>query len=270
MYGLESLVQLADADTGMLPHGRVSVTDAPDYAWRGLMVDAGRRFFPMSLLTNLLHTMAAAKMNVLHLHASDMCRFGVESKVHPELTANLTGIHAGFYSQDDITELQGFAHGLGIRVVPEFDVPGHSRGWRPVATVDFCTQDNEQSQLFGSNATYDAVHAVLKEMSGLFTDEVFNIGCDETSATGVCTVESTFDFERRLFKAIAEEFQKTPEGWEEAYFDAGAATNATIVNAWSGHTASEIVAKGFQAVESKASAFYFTSPGAGGPAGWDR
>ncbi len=60
----------------------------------------------MALLENLLDTMAAAKMNVLHLHASDMCRFGVESKVHPELTAALTGIHAGFYTQADVAALQ--------------------------------------------------------------------------------------------------------------------------------------------------------------------
>ena len=46
------------------------------------MIDAGRRFFPVPLVQNLLDTMAGAKMNVLHLHASDMCRFGVESKLY--------------------------------------------------------------------------------------------------------------------------------------------------------------------------------------------
>lgn len=76
--------------------------------------------------------------------------------------------------------------------------------------------------------------------------QVFNIGCDETAAKGVCTVESTFAFERRIFEAIASEFGKTPEGWEEAYFDAGAATNETIVNAWTRHTAADVVAKGFR------------------------
>ena len=229
------------------------------------MVDSGRRFFPVPLLHNLMDTMAAVKMNVLHLHASDMCRFGVESKVHPELTEALTGIHAGFYTQEDITALEQYANGKGIRLVPEFDVPGHSRGFRPVKGIDFCTTDESQNQLFGSNATYDIVHDVLKEMSGLFSDDVFNIGCDETAAKGVCTVESTFAFERKLFQAIATEFGKTPEGWEEAYFDAGAATNDTIVNAWTRHTASEIVAKGFKAVESKSSAFYFTQAGPAGP-----
>ena len=59
-YGLEALVQLAGSD-GMLP-GRVAVHDAPRYAWRGLMIDAGRRFFPVPLVRNLLDTMAAIKV----------------------------------------------------------------------------------------------------------------------------------------------------------------------------------------------------------------
>ena len=65
-----------------------------------------------------------------------------------------------------------YANNLGIRLVPEFDVPGHSRGWRPVSGIDFCTTDESQNQLFGSNNTYDIVHDVLKEMSGIFSDKV--------------------------------------------------------------------------------------------------
>ncbi len=86
------------------------------------MIDSGRRFFPVPLVENLLDTMAATKLNILHLHASDMCRFGVESKKFPSLTKSLTGIHAGFYTQDDVKLLQQYAKERGIRVVPEFDV----------------------------------------------------------------------------------------------------------------------------------------------------
>lgn len=56
------------------------------------MIDSGRRFFPMKLVKNLLDTMSWNKMNILHLHASDLCRFAVESKIFPELTSNLTGL----------------------------------------------------------------------------------------------------------------------------------------------------------------------------------
>ena len=139
--------------------------------------------------------------------------------------------------------------------------------------VEFCDpEDDTRSQLFGDPAgnTYKVVHGLLKEMAGLFTDEVFNIGCDETSVNGRCTQDSTFAVERKVFQAIATEFGKTPEGWEEALFDAGAATNNTIVNAWARHTAAEITATGRRAVESKDSAFYFTGAAPGGPAGWSR
>jgi hexosaminidase len=105
-----------------------------------------------------------------------MCRFGVESKVFPNLTKALTGIHAGFYTQADIAALQVYAKARGIRVVPEFDLPGHSRGYMPVSydggseSVDFCTDAETRNQLYGDPAgkTYDVVHALMKEMSGLF------------------------------------------------------------------------------------------------------
>ena len=79
MYGLGSFAQLLDTERGVVLHSDVAIVDAPDFSWRGLMVDAGRRFFPMDTLRDLMTTMAANKLNVLHLHASDFCRFGVES-----------------------------------------------------------------------------------------------------------------------------------------------------------------------------------------------
>ena len=74
LYGMESLLQLVDKESGTIAGDDIEIVDKPDYAWRGLMIDSGRRFFPMPLVKNLLDTMASAKLNVLHLHASDMCR----------------------------------------------------------------------------------------------------------------------------------------------------------------------------------------------------
>merc|ERR1719343_1689139 len=123
------------------------------------MLDAGRRFFPVPLVKNLLDTMAAVKLNVLHLHASDMCRFGVESKLFPNLTATLVGAQGGFYTQDDVHDLVAYAADRGIRVVPEFDVPGHARGMLPIeGKVHFCSADATRSQLYSDpqGQTYDA------------------------------------------------------------------------------------------------------------------
>ena len=272
LYGMESLLQLVDPNTGTIIGSNIEVVDKPDYAWRGLMIDSGRRFFPMPLVKDLLDTMASAKLNVLHLHASDMCRFGIESKGFPNLTESLTGLHAGHYTQEDIADMIAYAGQRGIRVVPEFDVPGHSRGLRPIKSmgVEFCDDDESQNQLYGDphNSTYNTIYTLMKEMTALFPDEVFNIGCDETSVKNRCTLNSTFEFERTLLKAIQNDFKKTPEGWEEILYDADAATSDTIVNAWARHNASEIVSTGRKAVESKDAWFYFTDAAKGGPDGW--
>ena len=179
-------------------------------------------------------------------------------------------------------------------------------------------------KLVGSANRYKTVHAIMREMAGLFVDEVFNIGSDETAAKGRCTVNSTFAIERKMLTAIETEFNKTAEGWEEVgpgpraallpllapqwlgerapgnrraprhppcsqrntrrapnlpchgrrgsqvYFDAGAATMKTIVDAWKSHTAADITATGHRAVESAEKHFYFTGPAPGGPAGWSK
>ena len=104
LHALETFTQLAQqgamASSYDLP--AVDIHDFPQYQWRGFMVDTGRRFWPVSLLHWLIDAMVVQKLNVLHLHLSDFCRFSVESKVFPALTANLTGIHAGFYTQEEV------------------------------------------------------------------------------------------------------------------------------------------------------------------------
>ena len=274
MYAIESFTQLVEA-TGQLPGSDIEINDSPQYAWRGLMIDTGRRFVPLPAIKNLLDTMAAVKLNVLHLHASDMCRFSVESKLYPNLTQSLTGIYGGFYTQKDIQDMIEYASNRGIRVVPEFDVPGHARNMRAIESqgVEFCKSNDPQvNQLFNdpANNTFNAVHSLLKEMSSLFVDDVFNIGCDETAVVDRCTLNSTFQFERNLFQAVHRDFQKTPSGWEEAAFDAGAATSDTIVDGWSHHLAAEIIAKGWRAIESHEQAFYMTAAVPGGPEGWKK
>jgi hexosaminidase len=274
MYALESFRQMVELN-GSLPGNNIEINDSPMYSWRGLMIDTGRRFVPLSTVKNLMDTMAAVKLNVLHLHASDMCRFSVESKLYPNLTSSLSGIYGGFYTQIDIQAMIEYASNLGIRVVPEFDVPGHARNMRAIESegVEFCrTNDPHDNQLYNdpTGNTYKVVHDLLQEMSGLFVDEIFNIGCDETAVVDRCSLNSTFEFERKLFRAVANDFNKTPSGWEEAAFDAGAATSDTIVDGWSKHLASEIIAKGWRAIESHSAAFYMTEAAPGGPKGWDK
>eukprot|EP01060_Flectonema_neradi_P029796 TRINITY_DN41_c1_g1_i1.p1 TRINITY_DN41_c1_g1~~TRINITY_DN41_c1_g1_i1.p1 ORF type:complete len:526 (+),score=126.26 TRINITY_DN41_c1_g1_i1:40-1578(+) len=272
MYALETISQLLYENHGSLPYG--TIVDQPAYSRRGLMIDTGRRFFPLSTVENLLDTMAGVKMNVLHLHASDYCRWSVESKIYPNLTNALTGDMGGYYTQEDIKSMISYASERGIRVVPEFDVPGHSRGMLPIISegLQFCTEGTTQTQLFGDpqNKTLNIIKKLFTEMSSLFTDDEFNIGADETAAKGVCTVQSTFNLEREVLNFVANDLKKTPVGWEEILFDAGAATNSTIVDAWSRHNPGQITATGRRAIDSSSAHFYFTEAAPGGPTGWSK
>jgi hexosaminidase len=153
-------------------------------------------------------------------------------------------------------------------------VPGHSRGFVPIAgpapgQVQFCTSDATQNQLYGdpANQTLNTLESLFSELAPLFPDPIWHIGADETNVVGPCTLQSTFTMERAILSYISS-LGKTPAGWEEVLFDAGAATNATIVYAWSRHSPGEVTAQGRQVVSSNGSHFYFTEAVPGGPAGW--
>ena len=270
---LVSLRQLIARGGGALPGAAITLADAPDWAHRGLMLDAGRRFFPVPLMQNIIDSMQLAKLNLLHLHASDECRFGIESKLFPNLTARLVGDYGGFFTQADITALVAYGLARGVRIMLEVDVPGHSRGLLPLAGYGavFCDPtDATCSQMFGdpANKTYDVITQLLGEIIPLFPEPLVHIGCDETGVIGVCTLESTFAVERLVLDWLQNTMAKTPAGWEEIEFDAGAATPQTVVYAWSRHTPAEIINNGYAAVDADAGHFYLTEPGGVYPAGW--
>ena len=100
--------------------GRV---DAPAYAHRGLMLDTGRRFIPKAAVLRMVDAMAMMKMNVLHLHLADWCRYALESAAAPLLNRPLVGDQAGQYSKADLAEILDYANARGIWVYPEVDIP---------------------------------------------------------------------------------------------------------------------------------------------------
>jgi hypothetical protein len=243
MYALETFAQLVDVRRGVLRFSSVKVTDSPAHSWRGLMVDTGRRFAPTSLLENIIDTMAAVKLNVLHLHLSDFCRFGVESLLFPNLTAGLVAgtPNAGFYSQAEIKQLIAYAGDRGVRIVPEIEMPGHALGFSPISSVgglEFCStcaygptgngshMTCRPSQLWGTPGTARVLKAVLGEMAALFTDEVFHVGADETfvkaGPTERCGPNSTAFLEAQMVDAVTRDFKKVPAGWEQVLFETGA------------------------------------------------
>eukprot|EP01052_Picozoa_sp_SAG31_P011644 SAG31_NODE_663_length_13021_cov_9.408296_6_plen_482_part_00 len=278
MYAMTTFAQLVDAESGEFNAANLTISDAPELVWRGLMVDTGRRFAPLSLLRNLIDTMSTVKLNVLHLHLSDFCRFAVESKLYPNLTASLIGLNAGHYTQDEIRGLLVYAKDRGVRVVPEFEMPGHALGLKPISTpggLEFCKacaypDGCMPSQLKATAGTFRVLHDLLGEMATLFIDDVFHIGADETfvkSGDG-CDESSTAALEKQVVHAVASDFNKTPAGWEQVLFKTAAATKDTIVYSYmQSPGVAAVTAAGYRAVECNAS-MYFTVPMVGSPTNW--
>eukprot|EP00463_Aulacantha_scolymantha_P003402 TRINITY_DN4268_c0_g1_i1.p1 TRINITY_DN4268_c0_g1~~TRINITY_DN4268_c0_g1_i1.p1 ORF type:complete len:418 (+),score=45.70 TRINITY_DN4268_c0_g1_i1:73-1326(+) len=258
MYGLETFSQLQV--NGTLPNATIHVSDAPAYPHRGVMIDHGRRFFPIDVVENILDTMSFNKMNVLHLHASDMCRFGVESKKYPELKINLTGILEGFYTAADVSHIITYARDRGIRVMPEFDMPGHAASLTPLRArgVEFCLAPPSPTAnwctMKGVNGSVaqQVMPEIVAEMAELFHPETFfHLGGDETRCNGA------YDFEKLIISGL-EKADKTAMAWSEVYAN-HAASPKTVIQTWKSPNASGLAANGTYAVESAPNRFYVSS-----------
>ncbi|MDE1160905.1 MAG: family 20 glycosylhydrolase [Acidobacteriaceae bacterium] len=187
--GVETFLQLVQHDPAGYYLPSVHIDDAPRFAWRGLMLDAGRHFQPVSVVLRTLDAMASVKLNVLHLHLSENQGFRVESKRFPKLTGE--GSNGEFYTQADIHHIVAYATSLGIRVVPEFDLPGHTTSWFVGYPELASLQKSYQTdRTFGVHdeaidptreSTYKFLDAFFGEMAELFPDSYVHIGGDESN-----------------------------------------------------------------------------------------
>ncbi len=127
MHGLQTFLQLVEVSPDGFAAPAVKIQDKPRFPWRGMMIDVSRHFIPLEILRRNLDGMEAVKMNVFHWHLSENQGFRVESKKFPKL--HTLGSDGLYYTQDEIRDLIAYVRDRGIRVVPEFDMPGHSTAW---------------------------------------------------------------------------------------------------------------------------------------------
>ncbi len=189
MHGLETLLQLLMVDEDGYYFPALEINDEPRFPWRGLLIDVCRHFLPIDILKRNIDGMAAVKMNVLHLHLSEDQGFRIESKIYPKL--HELGSDGLFYTQTEIKEIIKYADDRGIRVIPEFDVPGHTTSWfvgypelasapgpytieRTWGVMDPTIDPTKEE-------TYKFLDNLFSEMAMLFTDEYFHIGGDENN-----------------------------------------------------------------------------------------
>ena len=185
LHGLQTFLQLIEPTGNGFAVPVVTIKDQPRFVWRGLLIDVGRHFIPVDVLKRNMDGMAAVKMNVLHLHLSDNEGFRVESKRFPKL--HEMGSDGLFYTQEEIREFVAYARDRGIRVVPEFDIPGHSRSWFVGHPELASSPGPYKIEPDGPNSvmdptregTYKLLDKFIGEMAQLFPDAYFHIGGDE-------------------------------------------------------------------------------------------
>ena len=207
-YGIQTLrkslpVQTNGADI-TLP--AVDVADAPRFGYRGMMLDCGRHFFPVSFVKKFIDILAMHNMNVFHWHLTEDQGWRLEIKSHPELTAkssmrsgtvighNATVDdsipHGGFYTQQEARDIVEYARQRHITVIPELDMPGHTLAALAAYPELGCTGGPyevghrwgvyKDVLCLGKESTYKFVQDVIDEVVDIFPAKYFHIGGDES------------------------------------------------------------------------------------------
>ena len=238
MHGLQTFLQLVRVN----PHGfaapALTIEDRPRFPWRGLLIDVSRHFLPVEVIKRNLDGMEAVKMNVLHWHLSDDQGFRVESRKFPKFQQmSSDGL---FYTQEQIRDVIEYARDRGIRVVPEFDMPGHTASWfaayPELAAGPGPFQVERNWGVFdpilnpADEHVYKFLDGFIGEMAGLFPDAYFHIGGDEVNGKQWDANPKIQEFMRahgfknnndlqayfnqRILK-IVQKHGKIMEGWDE-------------------------------------------------------
>ncbi|HEY0004370.1 MAG TPA: family 20 glycosylhydrolase [Pyrinomonadaceae bacterium] len=187
LRGLETFLQLLESDREGYFIPSVSIDDRPRFRWRGLLIDVGRHYEPMEVLKRNIDAMAAVKLNVLHWHLTEDQGFRIESKRFPKL--HLMGSDGLYYTQDQAREIIAYARDRGIRVVPEFDMPGHATSWLvghpELGSAPGPYKIERRAGIFDPaldptrEEVYKFLDQFLGEMAALFPDAYLHIGGDE-------------------------------------------------------------------------------------------
>lgn len=202
-YGLQTLLQLY-AQSHSIPMG--TITDAPRFAYRGVMLDVSRHFFSIDFIKKQIDAMAYYKFNYLHLHLTDAAGWRLEIKHYPRLTQQAAWrthatwkewwnadrhyaeegsahAHGGYYTQEEIRDLVAYAQARYITIIPEIEMPSHSEEVLAVYPELSCSHESYKDSDFciGNEQTFEFLENVLSEVIALFPSEYIHIGGDEAS-----------------------------------------------------------------------------------------
>ena len=277
LRGMDTFLQLVEQNKTQNGAGivgfsipAVTIRDQPRFPWRGISLDVSRHFIPAGEIERTIDGMAAVKLNVLHWHLSDDQGFRVESRKYPRLQKY--GSDGLFYTQAEIRDVVEYARDRGVRVVPEFDMPGHATsmlvGYPSLGVGPGPYEIVRGSGIFSrlidptKESTYRFLDGFVGEMAKLFPDEYFHIGGDEVDPkdwTQNARVRSFMRkhhlangnalqtyFNKRLLKIVTKH-HKHMEGWDEVLQPD--LPKSIVIESWRGQPSLWQAAKeGFQGI----------------------
>lgn len=223
LYGVQTLLQLLPPAvySGKAPASgivqapwtvpSVRISDRPRFAWRGVLLDVSRHFFPAEFIKRLLDEMAMHKMNTFQWHLTDDQGWRIEIKKYPRLAEvgawrvdredrhwnarppqneGEAATYGGFYTQAEVREIVAYAAARGITVVPEIEMPGHCQSALAAYPQFSCTGGPftvppggvwpiTNVYCPGNEETFTFLQDVLDEIIPLFPSAYIHIGGDE-------------------------------------------------------------------------------------------
>ncbi|CAG8638579.1 14567_t:CDS:2, partial [Cetraspora pellucida] len=285
LHGLTTFSQLlyynrSEENSGLfLPFAPHHINDFPKFMHRGLLLDTSRNFYPIKEILKTLDVMSWNKMNVFHWHIVDSTSWPVVSEKYPELSEK--GAYDSkkmIYTKRDIRIVDEYARTRGIRIIPEFDMPGHTHAiaasMPEIMTCidmypdwDQYSSDPPSGQLNPAiPETYTFLNELVPEIASYFTDKFYHTGGDEVNLN--CwesltqqndhTKESLLDkFVTSLYSIIANE-GKTPITWQEMVTEHNLTLpKDTVVQVWRNSAmVKKVVEKGYRVVTGSGDYWY--------------
>ena len=278
-YGIQTLIQMMPNDIysenaekiAEVDIPTMNISDNPRFKYRGLMLDCSRTFFDVDFIKQLLNGLAHYKINNLHWHLADDQGWRIEIKQYPKLTelgawrgadellmpayGSGNERYGGFYTQEEIKDIVKYAADRNINIIPEIDLPGHSKAVAVTYPEIICDIDSKHLSVQGESnnvwcvgreENYEMLENIISEMTTLFPSKIYHIGADEVNMNSwrdceVCQnlmkekdmkelVELQNHFVRRVEKILAKH-GKTMAGWDEI-LDGGDLLPTSIPYVW--------------------------------------